>query len=156
MQEFLVSLRRIINPAPETGTEEDQHTATAKAAAVLLLEMAMADDHAVEEEHQVIEQAIQQAFGLDDAQRKALMGQARSIQQQSTSLHDFTQQLRRSMNAHERGDLIEWLWHVAYADGALDQYEEQLIRRMCDLVGVPHMEMMRRKHRAIKHAGLNA
>jgi uncharacterized tellurite resistance protein B-like protein len=39
------------------------------------------------------------------------------------------------------------LWQVAYADGSLDPYEEALVRKIADLIYVPHREFIQAKHR---------
>ena len=39
------------------------------------------------------------------------------------------------------------LWRVAYADGCLDPYEEALVRKIADLIYVPHRDFIRTKHR---------
>ena len=44
--------------------------------------------------------------------------------------------------------MVELLWRVAYADGNLDKYEEHLVRRIADLIHVPHSVFIRMKHKA--------
>ena len=44
--------------------------------------------------------------------------------------------------------MVELLWRVAYADGDLDKYEEHLVRRIADLIHVPHSVFIRMKHKA--------
>lgn len=43
---------------------------------------------------------------------------------------------------------MELLWRVAFADGRLDRYEEHLIRRIADLLHLPHRDFIRAKLRA--------
>ena len=43
---------------------------------------------------------------------------------------------------------MELLWDVAYADGRLHKYEEHLVRRIADLIHVPHRTFIRAKHKA--------
>ena len=37
------------------------------------------------------------------------------------------------------------LWRVAYADGKLDKYEENIIRRIADLIHIRHSEYIKCK-----------
>ncbi|PKL95032.1 MAG: hypothetical protein CVV18_07030 [Gammaproteobacteria bacterium HGW-Gammaproteobacteria-8] len=87
-------------------------------------------------------------FGLGRSDAEAVLEQARQLQQDSSSMHDFTYRLRTRMDPQARAELVEWLWKVAFADGRLDRHEEHLIRRLADLLGTPHHEFIRRKHQA--------
>jgi len=144
MTNFLENLKQIIN----RHEPEPDEQALPPAAAVLLLELAVADAGIDDRERQVIEQAILQHFGLDQAEARDLIDEAVRCQRDSHSLHEFTHQLRVELEPEARGELVEWLWKVGFADGRLDRHEEHLVRRLADLLGVPHREFMRRKHRA--------
>jgi uncharacterized tellurite resistance protein B-like protein len=37
------------------------------------------------------------------------------------------------------------MWEMAYADGDLDKYEDYIIRKVADLIYVPHTEFIRAK-----------
>lgn len=144
MSNFLENLKQIIR---RHEPEADEH-ALPRAAAVLLLELAVADAGIDESERRVIERAMAERFELDEAEIQALIEEAALRQRDSHSLHEFTHQLRTQLEPDARGELIEWLWKVGFADGRLDRHEEHLVRRLADLLGVPHREFIRRKHRA--------
>lgn len=57
------------------------------------------------------------------------------------------------MDPDQRAELVEWLWRVALADARLDKYEEAMVRRVADLLGVPHHEFIRRKLLAREASG---
>ena len=118
----------------------------ARAAAIILLEMAASDDHRDDDELAVIHSAMQDAFGIDDSELGELLGDAEKLRREAVSLHEFTRDLKAHLDRDERDKLVEWLWRVAWADGRIDRYEEQLLRRLSDLLGVPHHEFIRRKH----------
>ena len=40
------------------------------------------------------------------------------------------------------------MWSVAFADGAVDKYEEHLIRKIAGLIYVPHQEFIRTRLQA--------
>lgn len=118
----------------------------ARAAAIILLEMAATDEQRDDEELAVIHRAMQDAFGIDDAELDELLRDAEELRREAVSLHQFTRDLKAHLDRDERDQLVEWLWRVAWADGRVDRYEEQLLRRLSDLLGVPHGEFIRRKH----------
>lgn len=144
MPNFLENLKQIIQ---RHEPEADEH-ALPRAAAVLLLELAVADAGIDDSERRVIERAMIERFELDEAEAQALIEEAALRQRESHSLHEFTLQLRTELSPEARGELVEWLWKVGFADGRLDRHEEHLVRRLADLLGVPHREFMRRKHKA--------
>lgn len=143
MSNFLESLKKIIH---RHEPDSDEH-ALPRAAAVLLLELALADAGIDDIERRVIERAMVERFDLNEAEVQALIEEAALRQRESHSLHEFTHQLRTGLAPDARGELIEWLWKVGFADGRLDRHEEHLVRRLADLLGVPHREFIRRKHR---------
>lgn len=144
MPNFLENLKQIIHRhEPEPDAQ-----ALPRAAAVLLLELAVADEGVEDSERRVIERAIIDRFDLDEAEVQDLIDEAQHLQRESHSLHDFTHQLRTQLAPQARGELVEWFWRVSFADGRLDRHEEHLVRRLADLLGVSHREFIRRKHRA--------
>jgi len=44
------------------------------------------------------------------------------------------------------------LWQVAFADGHLDPYEEALVRKIADLIYVPHRDFIQSKLRVMQQA----
>jgi uncharacterized tellurite resistance protein B-like protein len=46
--------------------------------------------------------------------------------------------------------VIELLWRVALSDVHIDKYEEGLIRKVADLLFVPHVDFIQAKHRALQ------
>ncbi|MEE4638134.1 MAG: TerB family tellurite resistance protein [Wenzhouxiangella sp.] len=144
MSTWFEQLKSIVN-RHEPAADEN---ALARAGAVVLLEMAAADDHFEDEELDTVHRAIERAFGLAGSELDALMAEARSLREQAVSLHDFTRSLRTGLARDQRDALVGWLWKVALADGHIDRFEEQLLRRLADLLGVPHEEFIRRKHMA--------
>ena len=144
MTHWFEQLKSIVNRHEPVA---DEH-ALARAGAVVLLEMAVVDDRLDEIELEVIHQAMARAFGLAGAELGELIAEAKSLRSEAVSLHDYTRSLRTGLPRDGRDELIGWLWKVAYANGQVDRFEEQLLRRLTDLLGVPHAEFIRRKHMA--------
>ena len=144
MTSWYEQLKSIVN-RHEPAADEN---ALARAAAVVLLEMAAADDQFDASELEVVHEAMGKAFELDGRELDALISEAKTLRSRAVSLHDYTRSLRIGLPRASRDELIGWLWRVAFADGHLDRYEEQLLRRLADLLGVPHEEFIRQKHLA--------
>lgn len=115
------------------------------AAAALMVEVAAIDEHFAESERTTLLGILRSKFSLDDAAVSALQQQAQDAQANASSLHDHTRIINEQFSAEQKSELIANLWQVAYADGELDKYEEHIIRRISDLLYVPHGEFIRAK-----------
>ena len=142
MTQWFEQLKSIVN-RHEPSVDDN---ALARAAAVVLLEVAAVDDNMSSAELDVVHQAVHRAFDLSPNEVEELLEEAHALREDSVSLHDFTRSLRTGLGREQRDALIGWLWKVALADGRLDRFQEQLMRRLADLLGVPHEEFIRRKH----------
>lgn len=148
---MLDRFRRLIGerlrPALEQRPDTDEH-ALRLAAATLLVEVARADYDVDPGELETVEDAVREAFGLEAEEAEALVAMARAEAEEATSLYQFTREINRRMDPGRKAALVELLWRVAFADGRLDRYEEHLIRRVADLIHLPHSEFIRAKLRA--------
>lgn len=142
MTDWFKTLTSIVNRYEPSS---DSHSLP-RAAAALLLEMAVTDDGGDRVELDVIHQAMATAFSIEPAELASLIEQAHQARRQSVSLYEFTHALRLGLNPGQSAELVEWLWRVAFADARLDKHEELMVRRVADLLGVPHGEFIRRKH----------
>ena len=56
--------------------------------------------------------------------------------------------MRFKTTGFQRPDATTAMWRVAFADGHLDKYEENIIRRVADLLHIRHSEYIRCKANA--------
>jgi len=141
MSDWFQNLRSIVGRHEPAA---DAH-ALPRAAAALMIELASTEEGSDRVELAVVHQAMQRTFGLAEDELAELVDQAHQASRASVSLHEFTRELRTGLDAAQRAELVEWLWRVAYADTRLHMDEEHLIRRIADLLAVPHQEFIRRK-----------
>jgi uncharacterized tellurite resistance protein B-like protein len=135
---------------PSGAGERDPEEALRLAAAALLLEMTRMDHQVLPEELAAVAHALRDAFQLDESQVEELMAFAEAERAHSTDYYQFTSLINQSYGAGQKAKLIELLWRVAYADKVLDKYEEHLVRKIADLLYVPHSVFIAAKHRAQK------
>lgn len=117
------------------------------ATAALLFEMSRADFKVSEKERRHVEKLVQDTFDLSAGETAELLALAEAEAEEATSLFQFTSLINEHFEAHEKVEVVELLWRVAYADGRLDKYEEHLVRNVAELIHVPHREFMKAKHR---------
>jgi uncharacterized tellurite resistance protein B-like protein len=115
------------------------------ACAVLLLECARADFELGAPETAVIRRAMAQWFGLGTQEVDALIAQATAESRETVSLHRYVERINAEFSLQDKVSVLRLLWRVAYADGMLDPKEELLIRRLADLLYVPHREFIASK-----------
>ena len=93
------------------------------------------------------------AFELDDAAAGELIEQAAVADEKAVDLYHFTRLLNGSLDESERLRLIEMMWTIAYADGAASEFEDNLIWRVADLLGVSSTERIALRHRVAAQSG---
>lgn len=141
-------LNTLFGRAVDTGAAPaDLH----RAAAALLYEVARADGHLAEDELDTLMRGLQQRWEMDDASVHELMKAAHQEAEEATDYFQFTRPLRDHWSAEQRAALIEDMWAIAQADGNTHPQEEVVIRKVADLLYVPHSVFIRARHRSAGH-----
>ena len=115
------------------------------AVAALLIEVAMADHIFDERELASLQKLLEQKFTISRGQIEELIALAKEESAEATSLHQFTQLVHQHCSAQEKFALLVAMWELAFADQTLDKHEEYIIRKVADLIYVPHSEFIRAK-----------
>lgn len=143
-----------INAEVEPGAEElEQRLRVATVA--LLLETARADFNVREEELASVARHAQAFFQLTPEQTSELVSLAEQQSKNATCYYEFTSLINDEFSVGEKVKIIELMWRVAYADNELEKYEEALVRKIADLLYVPHTQFIAAKHRVKNERGLN-
>jgi uncharacterized tellurite resistance protein B-like protein len=130
-------------------TEIDDDAALHLAAAVLLVQVAKSDHQLETLELDRVRQVLRDQWSLDSADLADLMAVADTTTEEHVSLHAHVDMINRNFSADQKTALVRGLWDVACADGEIHQYEELLVRRLADLIYVPHADFIRTKHEAM-------
>ena len=120
------------------------------ASAALMVEMLYADEQVTSEEDSKLRELIKQRFELKDSEIEDLIELAHNEKHEATDYFSFTSLLNEHYTQQQKMKLVEDLWQLAYADDQLDKYEEHLLRRLADLLHVPHKDFIRTKHKILK------
>ncbi len=140
LDQFKLLLQRDPAPVPE----DRQH----RARTALLLAILEADYREQDAEHRVLREVLQRRTAVSDDEAVALIASAKAQLSDSASLYEFTETLQKSLSPDQRRELMEDLWSVAFADGEIDPQEEHLMRRLADLLAVPHRVYIQSKLKA--------
>ena len=68
-----------------------------------------------------------------------LLLKAEKKEQESNQIVEFTREIKK-YSSEFRIKIIEILWKIVYSDGTNDEYESNLIRRVCGLLYVSDKE----------------
>ncbi|MGS0681494.1 tellurite resistance TerB family protein [Shewanella sp. 125m-7] len=120
------------------------------AAASLLLEVVMADDSVSEQENQLLPELLTTTLNLSSNDVQSLIRDAKQSQEKSTSLYEFTQAINDNFDVEQKQQLILAMWQLAYADGHLCRYEDQIIRRTAELLYLRHSELIQMRNIAME------
>lgn len=117
------------------------------ATAALLIHAAAIDGSLSDVERDRLRDLLKQRFTLDDAAAAELIAQAIVADEKAVDLYHFTRVLNERLDDNERLRMVEMLWSVGYADGAPSDYENNLIWRVADLLGVSGAERIALRRR---------
>jgi uncharacterized tellurite resistance protein B-like protein len=136
------SFRRLITELGEGGKPPDRYDETDYriAAAALLVHAAGIDGSVSQVERDRLHAVIKQRFNLDDAATDALVAKATEAEQEAIDLYKFTARLNRSLDAAGRARIVEMMWQIVCADGIITEFEDNLVWRAADLLGISRNE----------------
>lgn len=137
--------------APQSGQDPQ---ALRLACAVLLVEVMRADPEITEGERRTVLDALRRRFPASDDELQAVIAMADVASRSASDFHQFTSQLNTQLDQAAKIAVVETLWQVAYADGAVDAHENHVISRIAGLLHVTHGEYIAAKLHAKQAAGL--
>ena len=131
---------------PMGDEQHQQHLA----AAALMAEVMVIDRKISGKELSAIKKIFEHQFDLQKSEIDQLLKLAKEEVDEATSLYQFTRLINDQFDAEKKKDLIENLWQIAFADEVLDKHEEAIIRRIAELIYVPHADFIKTKQKAKK------
>lgn len=132
---MLDTLRRLFADEGEKPRfDEDDHRL---AAATLLVYAATIDGHLSEAEREKLHSLVQARFRLTEAEAGELIEAAVAAEQQAIDFYQFTARLNRALDEKGRARVVEMMWQIVFADGTVNEFEDNLIWRAADLLHVP-------------------
>ncbi len=116
---------------------------TRLAAAALLVHASTIDGYVEEAETERLQSVLKDRYGLSDDQVHELVVAAERSERDAVDIYSFTSKLKKALSEEDRLDIIEMMWEIAFADGEVHGYEENLIWRTAELLGVSSRERIR-------------
>jgi uncharacterized tellurite resistance protein B-like protein len=132
-----------------TTVSEVEHRALELACAALMFEVARADFSVETIEQDAVTSLLKEQFNLSADEVFTITEAAVEQADAATCLFEFTRILNELASAEQKRDLLAMMWRVAMADDALSRYEEHVIRKVADLLYVPHGDFIAAKQSAM-------
>jgi len=139
---MLEKLKSWLQPAkPEADTPSIE-----LASAVLMLDIAVADDSIDVDEVAGIRELLRAEFALDAATLDSVIDQATQLLHAAVDMYEYARQVCQSLPVTQRARLVAGMWQIAMSDNNLHRHEEAQLRKLADLLGLSHSEFIQAKH----------
>ena len=145
---LIAKLKTLFRQAEDAQAQPNNRTLELTCAA-LMFEVARADFAIEATELDTVNALLTEQFGLTPEELVSVTEQAAQQADAATCLYEFTRTLNELASAEEKRALLAMMWRVAMADDVLSRYEEHLIRKVADLLYVPHSDFMAAKQQAL-------
>ena len=126
---------------PEKESDHQLQLATT----ALFIEMMLQDGKAHNDEKKAVQKAIKIHFNISTDELNELFLLAEEELKHATDYYQFTQLINKNFSQIQKIKIIENLWTIAYADSQLDDMEEHMVRKIAELIHVPHMQFIKTK-----------
>ena len=103
----------------------------------LLVHTAKIDENYSEDEKNLVRNFIKSYLESED--EKEILKEAEEVENNSNQLLNYTNTIKKNSMVIKK-DIIEHLWKVIISDKTIDQYESNLMRRICGLIYFPDKE----------------
>ena len=101
--------------------------------AALLIHAAKIDDNYTDIEKKIIMKTMVDISNIKPDQAEELIVHAEKKEEEQNQIVEFTREIKK-YSMESRLKIIEVIWKIVYSDGVNDNYESNLIRRICGLL----------------------
>ncbi|MBR0695292.1 TerB family tellurite resistance protein [Bradyrhizobium lablabi] len=117
------------------------------AATALLVHVISLDGEPTVVEKRKLHGLIESRFKLDPGTADRLIASAMRVEGEAVDLYRFTSVIMRSVNEEGRLRIVEMMWELVFADGQVSEFEDNVVWRAADLLGISSRDRLDLKHR---------
>jgi uncharacterized tellurite resistance protein B-like protein len=136
----------VVSPAAH-GNRALDDTGYRLAATALLIHVISIDGEPSAIEKRKLHSLLESYFGLDPGSADRLIASATLVEGEAVDLYHFTSVIMRSVDEQGRLRVVEMMWELVYADGQVNEFEDNVVWRAADLLGVSSRDRIDLKHR---------
>ncbi|KYG22741.1 hypothetical protein SE92_23070 [Bradyrhizobium sp. AT1] len=123
------------------------------AATALLVHVVSLDGQPTAAEQRKLHSLIESHFGLDHGTADRLIADATQVEGEAVDLYRFTSVIMRSLDEEGRKRVVRMMWELVYADGQVSEFEDNVVWRASDLLGISQRDRIELKHAIADRAG---
>jgi uncharacterized tellurite resistance protein B-like protein len=113
----------------------------------LLIHVISLDGEPSEIEKRKLHSLLESRFELDPGTADQLITAATLVEGEAVDLYHFTSVIMRSVDEEGRLRIIEMMWELVYVDGGVSEFEDNVVWRAADLLGVSSRDRIDLKRR---------
>ena len=136
----------LIGEEPRKFSDDDYRLAVA----ALLVHLTLVDGVISAAERKQLAEVLRRHFDIDSTDAADLILAAVDMDHEAVDLYGFTSVVNRAIPDEGRARVVEMMWDVVYADGVVDEVEDNIVWRAADLLNVPSRERILLKHAAAR------
>jgi len=136
----------IVAPSSDMDRSFDD-TGYRLAATALLVHVISLDGEPSAIEKRKLHSLIETRFKLDPGTADKLIASATRAEGDAVDLYRFTSVIMRSVNEEGRLRIVEMMWELVYVDGQVSEFEDNVVWRAADLLGISSRDRLDLKHR---------
>ena len=145
---MLINKVKALFAATDINTRYPEGRNLELACAALMFEVARADFAIEAAEQEAVRDLLTREFGLSLEELAIVTEEAAVRVDAATCLFEFTRAVNELATVDQKRALLGMMWRVAMADNVLSRYEEHVIRKVADLLYLPHSDFMSAKRDA--------
>ena len=123
------------------------------AVAALLFHVVAIDGVVSEGERAALREVLKRRFDLDQQETRSLVEAAENAEADAVDLYGFTTVLKGRLDAGDRERIVKMMWELVFADGSVHEFEDNVVWRVAELLGVSTQTRIRLKQAVRDSAG---
>ena len=116
------------------------------AATALLIHIVSLDGQPTALERRKLHSLIETSFKLDRGLADQLIASATRAESDAVDLYRFTSVIMREVDEAGRRRIVEMMWEMVFADGKVTEFEDNVLWRAADLLGISGRDRIDLKH----------
>ncbi|MGQ0685219.1 tellurite resistance TerB family protein [Bradyrhizobium sp.] len=116
------------------------------AATALLIHIVSLDGEPTAVERRKLHSLIETSFKLDPGTADRLIVSATHAESDAVDLYSFTSVIMRELDEAGRRRIVEMMWEMVFADGKVTEFEDNVLWRAADLLGISGRDRVELKH----------
>lgn len=134
---MLQTIRDFFNTVSHAGEEKSAvPTDHRLAVAAILVHIVSVDGIVTEDEKRRLREVLSSQYNLSAEETEVLIAEASKRDDEAVDLYGFTSVLKRELDENGRREVVELMWEIVYADGELSEFEDNVVWRVAELIGI--------------------